>query len=218
MRLILLGPPGAGKGTQADVLSNRLNMPHISTGDMLREALRENREVGRRAKEYMEKGELVPDELVTEIVKNRLSQADTKDAFILDGYPRTEKQAEDLDAALDSIGNKLDLVLYFKTSSEVSIERLSGRRICPHCNANYHIKNRPPAKEGNCDKCGTALYQREDDKPTTVIKRLEVYGLKTKSLISYYQKKGLLREIPGDFEVESLYEFLTGLFAKEKLA
>ena len=218
MRLVLLGPPGAGKGTQADVLSNRLKIPHISTGDELREALREKKDVGKRAKEYMEKGDLVPDELVTEIVKDRLSRDDVKKGFILDGYPRTEKQAEDLDRALNSPEKRLDLVIYFKTSPAVSIERLSGRRICRGCNANYHTKNIPPAIEGICDKCGKELYQRKDDKKETVVTRLEVYIQKTKSLIEYYEKKGLLREVPGDFEVESLYNFLVGLFKKEKLA
>ncbi len=218
MKLILLGPPGAGKGTQADVISTKLNMPHISTGDMLREAVKEGKPVGKKAKEYMESGELVPDEVVTEIVKQRLEKPDVKKGFILDGYPRTTAQAESLDKALEASGNNIDIVLYFKTSPEVSIARLSGRRICSECGANYHIKNRPAKKEDVCDKCGKKLYQRKDDEPGTVKNRLKVYEEKTKDLIEYYKKKSLLREVPGDFEVEALYNVLRDLFKKEKLA
>jgi len=218
VNLILLGPPGAGKGTQAGVLSQRLNIPHISTGDMLREALRENRETGLKAKEYMEKGELVPDEIVTEIVKETLKRTDVKRGFILDGYPRTEVQAENLDQALKDIKKNVITVLYFKTSPTVSIKRLSGRRICPECNRNYHIINLPPKKENICDECSVSLYQREDDKEKTVKKRLEVYSDKTKGLIEYYKKRNLLREIDGDLEVEALYKQITALFKRENLA
>ena len=217
MNLILLGPPGAGKGTQAEVLSGKLGVVHISTGDMLREAAREGHELGRKAREFMEKGELVPDDLVTEIVKERLTRPDTIGGFILDGYPRTDTQARDLDAALKCIKCGIDLVLYFKTSPAVCIKRLSGRRICPKCNANYHLKNRPPKKDLLCDKCGAGLYQREDDKEGTVKKRLEVYNQKTKTLIKYYKNKSLLREAPGDMDVEELFSFLAELFKKEKL-
>ena len=218
MKLILLGPPGVGKGTQADVISIRMNVPHISTGDMLREAVKDGSPVGKKAKGYMASGELVPDELVTEIVKQRLERPDVKKGFILDGYPRTTAQAESLEAALEGSKNNIDLVLYFKTSPEVSIERLSGRRICSECGANYHIKNRPAKKEGICDKCGKKLYQRKDDEPGTVKNRLKVYEEKTKDLIEYYKKKSLLREVPGDFKVDALYKVLRDLFKKEKLA
>lgn len=218
MRLVLLGPPGAGKGTQAGVLSHRLGIPHISTGDMLREAARFGNPIGMKAKSYMETGDLVPDEVVTEIVKQRLERVDASEGFILDGYPRTEAQAGDLETALKEKGKSMDLVLYFKTSPDVSIQRLSGRRICPNCNINYHVTNRPPKKEGICDDCGIRLYQRDDDKASTVSKRLEVYEAKTKDLVDYYKKTELLREIPGDYEVEPLYKFLVDLFKRESLS
>lgn len=218
MKLILLGPPGAGKGTQAEVLSKKLRIPHISTGDMLREALRENEEVGQKAKFYMEKGELVPDDLVTEIVKQRLNRSDTGSGYILDGYPRTEGQADALDKALKEKGKPIDIVLYFKTSPAVSIKRLSGRRICPKCNANYHVTNRPPKKKGICNKCNVELHQRKDDKEETVKNRLEVYNQKTKGLIDYYKNQDTLREVPGDLEVDELFNVLADLFKKENLA
>ena len=217
MNLVLLGPPGAGKGTQAGVLSQRLKIAHVSTGDMLREEVHNGTTLGKKAKEYMEEGELVPDRLVTEIVKERLGRPDLKSGFILDGYPRTESQAKKLDKALSDKNKKLDLVLYFKTSPAVSIERLAGRRVCAACNVNYHIKNLPPKKEGVCDRCGSVLLQREDDKEKTVLKRLEVYNKQTEGLIEYYKKRNTLREIPGDIDVEPLYNFLINLFRKEKL-
>lgn len=217
MRLILLGPPGAGKGTQADVLSKEYKIPHISTGDMLREAVRKNSAVGQKAKSYMLKGKLVPDEIVIEIVKERLGANDTKGGFILDGFPRTKPQAESLDQALKQAGIPIDLVLYFNTSDEVSIRRLSGRRVCKSCGVNFHVTNIPPKKAGICDFCGWALIQREDDKEATVRNRLEVYKKETAELIDYYKKKGILRTVSGDLGVKEVFEILSKMFEQEAL-
>jgi adenylate kinase len=217
MNLILLGPPGAGKGTQAKVLSQKFNTPHISTGDMLRETVSKGTPLGREAKGYMLKGELVPDSLVVEIVKETLLTEKVKNGFILDGFPRTLQQAKILDRTLENIDKKLDMVLYFKTSLETSIGRLSGRRVCKKCGANFHIKNIPPKKEGVCDYCGGELYQRKDDQEETVKRRWSVYNEETTPLITYYRRKGILREVSGDFDVNKLNEVLMALFQKEKL-
>ncbi len=217
MRLILLGPPGAGKGTQASALSNKYSIPHISTGEILREAVRKGDPVGVKAKAFMDKGELVPDEIVTEIVVDRLREDDTKKGFILDGFPRTRVQAESLDSSLKEYGIKIDRVVYFDTSASVSIERLSGRRVCPKCGGNFHLRNIPPKQEGICDDCGTSLIQREDDKEGTVKNRLRVYEEKTRSLIDYYKEKGSLKTVSGDQEVEGVLENLSRMFVDEKL-
>ena len=183
MNIVLLGPPGAGKGTQAKVLFQEFRVPHISTGDMLRESVKAGAKVGVLAKSYMDKGELVPDSVVIDIVSERIAKNDTKGGFLLDGFPRDEKQADELDKALNKIGKKIDSVLYFKTSPETSISRLSGRRVCEKCGANFHIKNMPPKAEGICDTCGGDLFQRDDDKAETVKHRLVVYGKNTASLM-----------------------------------
>ena len=161
MKLILLGPPGAGKGTQSVELGKKYNVPHISTGDILRESVKAGLPLGLKAKAYMDKGELVPDEVVTGIVIERLKKPDTKSGYILDGFPRTLKQAQDLDAALDKSGSKIDMAVYFATSEKTAIERLSGRRVCKSCGFNYHVKNIPPKVEGICDKCGSPLFQAQ---------------------------------------------------------
>lgn len=212
MRLIFLGPPGAGKGTQAKVVSERFNIPHISTGDILREAVRTNSPVGWQAKSYMEKGELVPDEIVTKIVVERLKMPDTSNGFILDGFPRTKQQAVSLDEELKKIKKALDYVIYFKTSPQMSIARLSGRRVCRSCGANYHLVNIKPKKEGVCDLCGGELYQREDDKEKTVENRLKVYQLQTRDLIDYYKSKGILETVSGDLNVEEVFDELSKFF------
>lgn len=218
MRLILLGPPGAGKGTQSVVLSREFKIPHISTGDILREAVKEALPLGLKAKSYMDKGELVPDEVVTGIVVERLKRPDTKSGFILDGFPRTLKQAGDLDAALSGSASKgVDMVIYFDTSEPVAIERLTGRRVCSGCGFNYHVKNIPPKKEGQCDKCGGRLFQRPDDSEETVKKRLAVYEAQTKPLIEYYAKKGILKKVSGDLDVEELFKHLSRMFVSAKL-
>lgn len=217
MKLVLLGPPGAGKGTQGLVLSKKHAVPHISTGDILREAVKRSLPLGLKAKAYMEKGELVPDEIVTGVVVERLKEKDAKGGFILDGFPRTLKQARDLDKALAGIGSGIDMVLYFETSPEVAIDRLSGRRVCKGCGFNYHTKNIPPKKEGVCDKCGGVLFQRPDDKAETVRNRLKVYEIQTKPLIEYYAKKGVLKKVSGDMNVDELLNVLSRVFADAKL-
>lgn len=214
---MLLGPPGAGKGTQADVLSKEFDIPHISTGDILREAVREESKVGKKAKSYMDKGELVPDNIVTEIVVGHLAKPDAQKGFILDGYPRTKRQAESLSDALKLKDISIDRVLYFRTSVPTVISRLSGRRICPKCNAIYHVKNNPPLKDGICNKCGSELYQRDDDKEETVKKRLEVYRKTEEELIDYYKNVSILREVSGDLEVMELFRSLIDSFKKEGL-
>lgn len=201
MRLILLGAPGAGKGTQAEYLSKRFSIPHISTGDILRENVKNETELGKKAKEYMDKGLLVPDEIVIEIVKDRLSKEDCKSGFLLDGFPRTIAQAEALDKVLQDIGQKIDKVLNIEVPDEKILERMSGRRICKNCGASFHVIYRPPKKEGICDVCGGELYQREDDKEETVKKRLEVYHAQTQPLIDYYRAKGLLVVAYGQEEI-----------------
>jgi len=217
MNLVLLGPPGAGKGTQAKVLSKSLNIPHISTGDMLRETVSKGTPLGKEAKEYMQRGELVPDRLVVEIVKEDFATKKIEKGFMLDGFPRTLEQAKILDATLGNIGKKLDTVLYFKTSLKTSVARLSGRRVCKSCGANFHIKNIPPKKEGVCDYCGGQLYQRRDDQAETVKKRWAVYTEETAPLIAYYENRGILQEVSGDLEVNELNKILMARFRKERL-
>ena len=217
MRLVLLGPPGAGKGTQAVVLSNNYDIIHVSSGDLLREAVKNKTEAGNLAKSFMDKGELVPDDVVTEIVAERLSKSDAKKGFILDGFPRNEKQAFELAKQLKKIGEKLDLVLFFKTMGSTVIERLAGRRVCPKCGLNFHIKTRPPKKRDVCDTCGSTLISRDDDKAETIKYRLKVYERQTRPLLSYYKKEGILREVMGDLNVDDLFKELKELFVNEKL-
>ena len=190
MNLIFLGPPGVGKGTIAKDIVKEKGIPQISTGDLLRAAVKEGSELGIKAKEYMDAGKLVPDELVIELLKNRISQDDCKNGFILDGFPRTIIQAKALEGEV-----KIDKVLNFKALDETIIQRLSGRRTCKKCNAIYHIENIPPKKEGICDKCNGELFQRDDDKPEAIKKRLEVYQEQTEPLIEHYNKKGILVDI-----------------------
>lgn len=218
MKLILLGPPGAGKGTQSVELCKRYNVPHISTGDILRESVKAGLPLGLKAKSYMDKGELVPDEVVIGIVAERLKSPDTKKGFILDGFPRTVKQAVGLDKALCNIQSGIDMVIYFQTSEKVAIERLTGRRVCKSCGFNYHVKNMPPKKDGVCDKCGAALYQRPDDNESTVLNRLKVYEDQTKPLVEYYSKKGMLKKVSGDLGVNDLFKVLSEMFVEAKLA
>lgn len=213
MRLIFLGPPGAGKGTQADILSKSFAIAHISTGDLLREAVKSGSQLGIKAKGYMNKGELVPDELVIDLVKERLKNPNTKKGFILDGFPRTKNQAQKLDEALGS-ADTIEQVIYFSTTKSVILERLTGRRLCKNCQAIYHMKNKPPKRPGLCDICGGQLYQRDDDKECTILKRIDVYNAQTKELIDYYSKKSLLREVSGDLEANKLFDILTALFGQ----
>ena len=217
MKLILLGPPGAGKGTQANVLSAKFKIPHISTGDILREAVKAQTPVGLKAKSFMDKGDLVPDDVVIEIVKERLKEPDTKNGFILDGFPRTLAQAKSLDKTFEEMGLDVDMVIYFKTSDEVSVRRLGGRRVCHDCGANYHVVNMPPKEKNICDKCGGKLFQRDDDKEETVRTRLSVYEQKTKDLIDYYRSKGKLQAVNGDHEVDPVFNELLRIFQDKNL-
>lgn len=190
MIIVLLGPPGSGKGTYASILTKKLNIPHISTGDLVREEIKAGTKLGKEAAEYVNRGELIPDEKILEILKNRVSKPDCVKGFILDGYPRTLKQAEDL----NKIAN-VDIVVNLNVSDEVIIERLGYRLVCRNCGAIYNEKTLKPKKPGVCDKCGGLLYKREDDKPEVIRERLKVYREKTQPLIDFYKKMGLLVEV-----------------------
>jgi adenylate kinase len=204
MNIVFLGPPGAGKGTQAKILIERYGIPQISTGDMLREHRAKGTELGKKAQEYMDKGQLVPDEIILGMVKERLSQPDCQKGFILDGFPRTVAQAEALDKLLEEMGKKLDFALALIVPDELLIERLTGRRTCKSCGMMYHIKYKPPKVDNKCDVCGGELYQRPDDNEETVRNRLKVYHESTAPLIEYYRKKGILREIDGGKSIEEI--------------
>lgn len=206
MRLVLLGPPGAGKGTQASAIVKKYNIPHISTGDIFRENIKQGTELGKRAKEYIDKGLLVPDDIVVSIVKDRILEKDCKNGFLLDGFPRTLNQGEALDDELSQMNLKLDKVININVEKEVLIERTIGRRICKDCGATYHIKFNPPVKEGICDNCGGKLYQRDDDTQETVEKRIEVYQKQTKPLIDYYTKKGLILNVDGTKKISEIFD------------
>ncbi len=197
MKLILLGAPGAGKGTQAEVIMDHLNIPAISTGNIIREALKNGTEVGLKAKSYMDAGKLVPDEVVIEIIKERLAKDDCKNGFILDGFPRTVPQAE----ALDAMGIAIDKVVDIEVADEKIAQRLGGRRVCANCGASYHTEYKPSKVEGVCDKCGEPTVQRKDDEPATVLDRLKVYHEQTEPLKDYYAKKGILAVVYGAEEV-----------------
>lgn len=199
MKLILLGPPGAGKGTQADILSQKLDIPTISTGNMLRAAIKEGTETGLKAKAFMDAGKLVPDEVIIGIVAERLGKADCANGYILDGVPRTLAQAE----ALEAKGIRFDAVLSLEVSNEEIIGRMSGRRACTACGATYHIVAAPPKSEGLCDKCGGALVQRDDDKPETVLNRLEVYAKETAPLVDFYKARGVLKPVANQSTIEA---------------
>ena len=199
MNIIMLGAPGAGKGTQAAVLCEHFGIPTISTGNMIREALKNGTEMGLKAKSYMDAGKLVPDEVVIGIVKERLAQDDCANGFILDGFPRTIPQAE----ALDAMGVVIDKVIDIEVADEVIVNRLSGRRVCENCGRPFHIVTLKPKKEGVCDDCGGTLVQRKDDHPDTVLARLETYHKETEPLVSYYEKQGKLVTVKGQDDVEA---------------
>ncbi|HLD50046.1 MAG TPA: adenylate kinase [bacterium] len=219
MKLILLGPPGAGKGTHAHILSEKYKAPHLATGEILRQHIREKTELGKRAKNIIESGSLVPDELVNEMMFDVVRRSGISKGFILDGYPRTIGQADALDIFLKKEKTQIDAALNFATSESVIIDRLSGRRVCSQCGANYHLRNIRPKKDGICDACGEKLIQRKDDEPATIQRRLEMYEKETRPLIDYYAKKGLLCEVPGDYEIQELQDELKKLLFDElKLA
>jgi len=219
MRLVLLGPPGVGKGTQAGRIAETYGVPHISTGDMFRAAVAGGTKAGREAKTYMDAGKLVPDGVVTAMVRERLAEADCGPGFLLDGFPRTRPQAEALDGLLRDAGQDLDAVVYFTAPEEVIVERLSGRRLCRRCGEGYHVRFMPPAAEGVCDKCGGELYQRDDDQPDAIRQRLTVYEDQTQELVAYYRDRGLLLQLRADRAVEevagNVREALVGLAGRD---
>ncbi len=217
MRLVLLGPPGAGKGTQANVLCQKYTLLHISTGDLLREAVKNGSAVGIKAKGYMDKGELVPDEIVATMISDKLKNTDVNAGFCLDGFPRTRRQAEILDEVLKALALPLDMVIDLETKEDTILKRLTGRRVCRGCGHNFHVTNIPPKKKGICDYCGGELYQRDDDKEETIKNRITVYNRQTKELIDYYQEQQLLRKASGDLDVKPLFAVLEGMFKKSGL-
>ncbi|MGF7401258.1 adenylate kinase [Thermoanaerobacterium thermosaccharolyticum] len=215
MRVILLGPPGAGKGTQAERITKDYEIPHISTGDIFRYNIKNNTELGKLAKQYTEKGLLVPDDVTNKIVEDRLTKDDCKDGFLLDGYPRNVVQAESLGKYLENKGLKIDHVLNIIVDRDELVKRLSGRRVCPSCGATYHIVTKPPKVEGICDHCGEKLIQRTDDNIESVLKRLEVYEDETKPLVEYYGKLNLIRNIDGNKPVNEVYKEIQALIGDE---
>ncbi len=204
MRIVLLGPPGSGKGTIAKIVEELYQVPAITTGDMLRDAAAHGTQLGRTAKGYMDRGELVPDDLVVSLVRERLTRPDAANGFVLDGYPRSVRQAEALEEILRSTGKRLDYVLSVKLEDDVIVSRLSARRSCPKCGAIYNLINKPPRREGICDVCGSALVQREDDRAEVIRRRLEVYREKTRLLLDWYAARGAVKEIRGDLSLSKL--------------
>lgn len=212
MNLFLLGLPGAGKGTQAARIAKEYNIPHISTGDMFREAMKNETQLGLEAKKYMDAGELVPDEVTNGIVKERLEEDDAKDGFLLDGFPRTINQAEALDQMLSESNRSLDHALYINVDKSILMERLTGRFICSNCGATYHKINKLPEKEGVCDVCGsTEFYQRDDDKPETVERRIEVNENQTNDLVQFYNGKGIVEIIDGQQDPKDVFKEIKNL-------
>ena len=206
MKIIMLGAPGAGKGTQAKKIAEKCGIPHISTGDIFRANIKNGTELGKKAKTYMDQGLLVPDELVCDLVVDRIQQADCKKGYILDGFPRTIPQAESLDKALQAIGEKMDYAIDVEVPDENIVKRMGGRRACVGCGATYHLVYAPTKKEGICDACGGELILRDDDKPETVQKRLGVYHEQTQPLIDYYKNQGILREVDGSVDMEDVFK------------
>ena len=213
VNLVLLGAPGAGKGTQAKMLAGKYGILHISTGDILRENVSNNTELGQKAKEYMDKGELVPDTVLIDIIKDRLSKPDTDNGFLLDGYPRTIPQAVALDDIFGQLGKRLDVVIDIKVQDEELVARLAGRRMCK-CGASYHVKFNPPKRDGICDVCSRELYQRDDDTESSVKTRLVAYYNQTHPLIDYYTNKRLLHTVSGTGDIEDIFGEITVVIDK----
>lgn len=209
MKLIMLGAPGAGKGTQAKKIAEKYQIPHISTGDIFRANIKNGTELGNKAKSYMDQGHLVPDELTCNLVVDRINQEDCKNGYVLDGFPRTIPQAEALKAALDKMGETIDYAIDVEVPDENIVNRMGGRRACPGCGCTYHIEHNPPKVEDICDVCGAKLVLRDDDKPETVTKRLSVYHEQTKPLIDFYKKEGVLREVDGTQDLNDVFQAIT---------
>ena len=216
MKIIMLGAPGAGKGTQAKKIAEKYHIPHISTGDIFRANIKNGTELGKKAKTYMDQGLLVPDELTVDLVIDRVGQDDCKDGYILDGFPRTIPQAECLDAALEKRGEKVDFAINVEVPDENIVNRMSGRRACVGCGATYHIKYNPTKVDGVCDACGEKLVLRDDDKPETVQKRLGVDHDQTQPLIDYYTKSGVLKEVDGTVDMEDVFQAIVEILGAQK--
>lgn len=211
MKLILIGPPGCGKGTQASLISEEFKIPQISTGDILRAAVRNETSLGDKAKSYMDAGKLVPDQLIIDLMSERIKDADCKNGYILDGFPRTLKQAEALDELLDGMNQTLDAVISIEVDDDEVVRRLAGRRQCANCGKGYHTEFKKPEVSDTCDKCGGPLYQRDDDKEETIRARLEVYRKQTAPLLDYYDKSGLLRSVAGTGTIEDIFKKISSL-------
>ncbi|ENK0839101.1 adenylate kinase [Clostridium botulinum] len=216
MRVILLGPPGAGKGTQAKLISEKFFIPHISTGDIFRANIKEKTPLGIEAKRYIDNGQLVPDEVTIGIVKDRLTKDDCDNGFLLDGFPRTVAQAEALDEFLKGIDKDLDVALLIKVPEEFILERMTGRRVCTSCGASYHIRFNPPKIEGKCDICDNELIQRKDDTEATVKERLEVYSKQTYPLINYYKDNGIISEVNGTESIDEVFGNISNILGRDK--
>ncbi len=211
MKIIMLGAPGAGKGTQAKMIAEKYSIPHISTGDIFRANIKGGTELGMEAKKYMDQGQLVPDELTVKILLDRVAKDDCKNGYVLDGFPRTIPQAEVLDKALSEFGDAVDYAIDVDVPDENIINRMGGRRACVTCGATYHMVHVPPKQEGICDKCGSELILRDDDKPETVKKRLDVYHAQTQPLIEYYTKKGILKSVDGTVDMMDVFAKITDI-------
>ena len=214
MKIIMLGAPGAGKGTQAKRLAAKYSIPHISTGDIFRANIKNGTELGTKAKAYMDQGELVPDELVVDLVIDRFKEPDCANGYVLDGFPRTIPQAEALDNALNAIAESVDYAINVEVPDENIINRMSGRRACTGCGATYHIKYNPPKTEGICDACGETLILRDDDKPETVMNRLSVYHEQTQPLIDFYTKKGIIAEVDGTKDMDDVFNAIVTILGE----
>lgn len=211
MKIVMLGAPGAGKGTQAKKIASKYNVPHISTGDIFRANIKNGTELGNKAKTYMDQGLLVPDELVVDLVVDRVNQEDCANGYVLDGFPRTIPQAEALDAALANLGQKIDYAINVEVPDENIVKRMSGRRACVGCGATYHLMYAPTKVEGICDTCQGELILRDDDQPETVLKRLGVYHDQTQPLIEHYTKAGVLKEVDGTIDINDVFTAITDI-------
>lgn len=215
MKIVMLGAPGAGKGTQAKRIAAKFSIPHISTGDIFRANIKNNTPLGAKAKSYMDKGELVPDELVIELIMDRFAQDDCVNGYVLDGFPRTIPQAEELDKALKSVNDNLDYAIDVEVPDDNIINRMSGRRACVNCGATYHIVHNPPKVENECDTCNGELILRDDDKPETVKNRLDVYHTQTEPLLKYYTEKGILYTVDGTHDMDTVFDSICKIVGNE---